>query len=74
MIRNIIKSLFRKRTRYPRTGWFYMTSSGHIVRVLLVDQETQKVVCALLGAGYQLSIPLIAFHTDHYFKRPWGAA
>lgn len=50
-----------------------MTSSGHIVRVLLVDQETQKVVCAPLGAGYQLSIPLIAFHTDHYFKRPWGA-
>ncbi|HCA3617306.1 TPA: hypothetical protein MO359_002372 [Salmonella enterica subsp. diarizonae serovar 61:i:z] len=55
MIRNIIKSLFRKRTRYPRTGWFYMTSSGHIVRVLLVDQETQKVVCAPLGAGYQLA-------------------
>lgn len=47
-----------------------MTSSGHIVRVLLVDKETQKVVCEPLGFGYRLSIPLIAFHTDHYFRRP----
>lgn len=51
-----------------------MTSSGHIVQVLLVDQETQKVVCERLGSGYQLSVPLIAFHTDHYFRRPGRAA
>ena len=74
MIRKIINRFPSQYRDYPCEGQWYASSRGHILRVSLVDTESQKVVCELLGRNYTLSYPLIAFLSGRNFKRIGGAA
>ena len=47
MIRHIVNSLYHRYNRCPRVGQWFATSNGHVLRVCLVNAESQKVVCEL---------------------------
>ncbi|MEG7482969.1 hypothetical protein V6E22_15170 [Citrobacter freundii] len=74
MNRKIINRFTSQYRQCPCEGQWYATSRGHVMRVSLVDTESQKVVCELLGRDYTLSYPLIAFLSGRNFKRIGGAA
>lgn len=74
MIRKIINRFTSQYRDCPREGQWYATSRGQVMRVSLVDTESQKVVCELLGRDYTLSYPLVAFLSGRNFKRIGGAA
>lgn len=74
MIRKIINRFTSQYCHCLCVGQWYATSRGHVLRVSLVDTESQKVVCELLGRNYTLSYPLIAFLSGRNFKRIGGAA
>ncbi len=57
MIRHIVNSLYHRYNRCPRVGQWFATSNGHVLRVCLVNAESQKVVCELQGRSYTISYP-----------------
>ena len=61
MIRHIVNSLYHRYNRCPRVGQWFATSNGHVLRVCLVNAESQKVVCELQGRSYTISYPLAVF-------------
>ena len=69
MIRRVVNSLYHRYNRCPRVGQWFTTSNGHVLRVCLVDTESQKVVCELLEQSYTISYPLMAFQSGKMFKR-----
>ncbi|MEB7741781.1 hypothetical protein NGB58_21575 [Escherichia coli] len=74
MIRRIVYFLYHKYNRCPRPGQWFTTRSGHVLRVCLVNTESQKVVCQVQGRTHTLSYPLVAFQSGKMFKRLGGAA
>ncbi|EFE9805282.1 TPA: hypothetical protein J1140_003785 [Escherichia coli] len=73
MIRRIVNSLYHRYNRCPRVGQWFTTSNGHVLRVCLVNIESQIVMCELLGRNYIISYPLVAFQSGKMFKRLGGA-
>ncbi|EHY05212.1 hypothetical protein AC74_1798 [Escherichia coli 2-460-02_S4_C1] len=53
-------------------GQWFTTSNGLVLRVCLVNAESQKVVCQVQGRTYTLSYPLVAFQSGKMFKRLGG--
>ncbi|EHJ8430306.1 hypothetical protein ABZI62_004955, partial [Escherichia coli] len=49
MIRRVVSSLYHRYNRCPRVGQWFTTSNGHVLRVCLVNTESQKVVCQVQG-------------------------
>ncbi|EPF1777400.1 hypothetical protein ACSP1I_004884 [Escherichia coli] len=72
MIRHIVNSLYHRYNRCPRVGQWFATSNGHVLRVCLVNAESQKVVCELQGRRYTISYPLAVFLSGKMFKRLGG--
>ena len=56
MIRHIVNSLYHRYNRCPRVGQWFATSNGHVLRVCLVNAESQKVVCELQGRSYTICL------------------
>ncbi|ENA6634264.1 hypothetical protein ABGE77_002751 [Escherichia coli] len=74
MIRHIVNSLYHRYNRCPCVGQWFATSNGHVLRVCLVNAESQKVVCELQGRSYTISYPLAVFLSGKMFKRLGGVA
>ena len=73
MIRRVVNSLYHRYNGCPpRVGQWFATSNGHVLRVCLVNAESQKVVCQVQGRTYTLSYPLVAFQSGKMFKRQGG--
>ncbi|TEV40485.1 hypothetical protein E2132_03725 [Escherichia coli] len=53
-------------------GQWFTTSNGHVLRVCLVNTESQKVVCQVQGCTHTLSYPLAVFQSGKMFKRLGG--
>ena len=73
MIRCVVNSLYQRYNHCPRVGQWFATSNGHVLRVCLVNTESQKVVCEPLGRRYTISYPLVLFQSGKMFKRLGGA-
>ncbi|EJQ6641046.1 hypothetical protein ACDU29_005429 [Escherichia coli] len=72
MIRRVVSFLYHRYNRCPRVGQWFTTSNGHVLRVCLVNTESQKVVCQVQGRTHTLSYPLVAFQSGKMFKRLGG--
>ncbi|EFB6635089.1 hypothetical protein MM368_002195 [Escherichia coli] len=73
MIRRVVNSLYHRYNRCPRVGQWFTASNGLVLRVCLVNAESQKVVCQVQGRTHTLSYPQVAFQSGKMFKRLGGA-
>ncbi|KNA39290.1 hypothetical protein [Escherichia coli] len=72
MIRRVVNSLYHRYNRCPCVGQWFTISNGHVLRVCLVNTESQKVVCQVQGRTHTLSYPLAVFQSGKMFKRLGG--
>lgn len=76
MMNKFINSILQLRRKHknnrsykPRPGWWYTTPKGQIIRVHLVDEDAQIVICRPDGRQLYTQVPLVLFRTGEYFKR-----